>query len=112
LAIAPETGAAWLELPAMQVKRTPAASDNPTKRFIEFLPWFAQALHVASLSLIVQLHFFTHALVVASHFMSVSLVHSFFVLGGSAANAGAVTPKRRPAMIAVVRILDIVFPFK
>jgi hypothetical protein len=37
LAIAPETGAAWPELAAMQVKRTPAASDNPTKRFIEFL---------------------------------------------------------------------------
>ena len=53
LAIAPETGAAWPELAAMQVKRTPA-SDNPTKRFIEFLPWFAQALNVASLRLIVQ----------------------------------------------------------
>ena len=39
----------------MQAKRTPAASDNPTKRFIEFLPWFAQALNVASLRLIVQL---------------------------------------------------------
>ena len=81
------------------MKTTPAASDNPTKRFIEPL----RSVHVrliASLS-----YFFTHALVAESHFMSVSFLHSALVFGGSAANAGAVTPKRRPATIAVLRNL-------
>jgi len=91
----------------MQAKRTPAANDNPTKRFIEFLPGLAQALHVASLRPIVQLHFFTHVLVFASYFMSVSFWHSAFVFGGPAENAGAVTAKSRPATIAVPRIFDI-----
>jgi hypothetical protein len=61
---------------------------------------------------IVQLHFFTHALVAESHFMSVILAHSALVFGASAANAGAVMPNRKPATIAVLRILDIVFPSK
>jgi hypothetical protein len=58
----------------------------------------------------VRLHFFTHALVAESHFMSVSFLHSALVFGGSAANAGAAMPNRRPATIAVLRILDILFP--
>jgi hypothetical protein len=52
LATAPETGAAWPELAAMQVKIIPAINDNPTKRFIEFSPVGLPKLvfHVASLA--------------------------------------------------------------
>jgi hypothetical protein len=71
-------------------------------------------------------YFFTHVLVVLSHFMSVSFLQSAFVVGAvavaafaagavgaagaatggaSAANAGAVNAIKRPATIAVLKIL-------
>jgi hypothetical protein len=114
LAIVPETGAAWPELAAMQVKRTPATSDNPTKRFIELSFGFTQTPlprdELAAYRF--YFYFFRQDLVAESHFMSVSFLHSALVFGASAANAGAVMLNRRPATIAVLRILDIVFPSK
>ena len=54
-------------------------------------------------------YFFTHAFAVASHFMSFILSQSAFVLGASAANAGAATASKSPAMTAVLKILADMF---
>jgi hypothetical protein len=50
-------------------------------------------------------YFFTQTFFASSHFMFVIFSQSAFVFGGSAANAGALTAKRSPAMMAVLKIL-------